>query len=757
MMPLTVPVLDDRTFEQLFAEAKRRIPSFTPEWNNFGNDSDPGITIVQVFAFLADALLYRSNRYPDTNRLKFLQLLGVPLRPPAAASGIITISNDRGPLTALPLEQGVTVSAGSVDFVTGAPLTVLPVGAVVYYKRKILPTDPSYQSYETQYEAIRLAAVASAVTDATAATTAGSSSVQLVFYETKTMTAPTKAEPAPSVDLTTDTMDTALYIALLAPPNVARADAIAAIANETLSIGVVPAAAGGVPPLAPVQLSTRTTPSTNLIFEMPANPGLDVDTPQYVTLTPLAAPDVLNAIGVVQLTLPGAANLGNWTFSDPMSEGTEDFPPKIEDPNIGARVITWIRLRLRLPTTNNGAAAVSLAELTWVGINAAPVYQAVAVVNEIVGIATGEPDQSYQVARTPVLPSTLRVITRDVASLTTALQWAQTDDLLAAAAQDQVYTLDAEAGVITFGGITGARPPAGAQIIVNYQYGGGVQGNVGISTINLSRDPRLQGGFSVANPVPTSGGDLGQAVANAVKDIPGFIRHKDRLVTAQDFADVVMQTPGVDINRIDVLPLFKPAVPPTTTPPQDGVPGVVTLMAVPLTDPVNPLWPTPDRFFLGRICDYIDTRRLVTTEIYVRGPEYVPVYVSIGIAVQSGYFPDLVRNAVSDVLRRYLSSLRGYGPTGAGWPLRRRLLAKDLEAAATRTDGVEYVDSLQLGINSANDVPYGDFTGLQLPRLDGLSVVEGAAQPLASTIGTVVQPPQPGVSIVPVPIVKSEC
>src|SRR5215475_11334683 len=125
-MPLTVPVLDDRTFEQLLAEAQRRIPSFTPEWNNFGLDSDPGITLVQVFAFLTDALLYRANRYPDTNRLKFLQLLGVPLRPPSAASGIITISNDRGPLTALPLEQGVPVSAGRVDFVTSSPVTVLP-------------------------------------------------------------------------------------------------------------------------------------------------------------------------------------------------------------------------------------------------------------------------------------------------------------------------------------------------------------------------------------------------------------------------------------------------------------------------------------------------------------------------------------------------------------------------------------------------------------------------------------------------------
>src|SRR5207302_5390410 len=102
-MPLQLPVLDDRTFEQLLEEAKRRIPVHTPEWTNFGMESDPGLTIVQLFAFLTDNLLYRANRIPERNQLKFLQLLGVSLRPAAPADGLITISNERGPVEALPL------------------------------------------------------------------------------------------------------------------------------------------------------------------------------------------------------------------------------------------------------------------------------------------------------------------------------------------------------------------------------------------------------------------------------------------------------------------------------------------------------------------------------------------------------------------------------------------------------------------------------------------------------------------------------
>ena len=105
-MPLQLPVLDDRNFEQLLEEARRRIPVYTPEWTNFGVESDPGITIVQLFAFLTESLLYRANRIPDRNRLKFLQLLGIPLQPAAPADGLIAIRNERGPVAAATTRTG---------------------------------------------------------------------------------------------------------------------------------------------------------------------------------------------------------------------------------------------------------------------------------------------------------------------------------------------------------------------------------------------------------------------------------------------------------------------------------------------------------------------------------------------------------------------------------------------------------------------------------------------------------------------------
>jgi hypothetical protein len=60
-MPVKIPVLDDRDFSQILNEALARIPVHNPEWTNF-NKSDPGVTLVEVFSFLTESLLYRANQ-----------------------------------------------------------------------------------------------------------------------------------------------------------------------------------------------------------------------------------------------------------------------------------------------------------------------------------------------------------------------------------------------------------------------------------------------------------------------------------------------------------------------------------------------------------------------------------------------------------------------------------------------------------------------------------------------------------------------
>src|SRR5258706_12211311 len=275
-MPLQLPILDDRTFEQLLLEAKQRIPVYTPEWTNFDVESDPGITIVQLFAFLTESLLYRTGRYPEANRLKFLQLLGIPLQPPAAADGLIVINNERGPIQELPLDAGVIVAAGNVQFLTRDGVNVLPLEGQVYYKKKITEADSRYAEFVTKYQAVSNAA-ANAALDAAAAASGIPVSVgeessaiapTLAFYETTSMPKPTPGTPNPVVSLSNEeTIDHALYVALLAPKNVRPQDVREVIANKTLSIGVVPALTDKVPPLKPRSRTPSRSALPDLKYE----------------------------------------------------------------------------------------------------------------------------------------------------------------------------------------------------------------------------------------------------------------------------------------------------------------------------------------------------------------------------------------------------------------------------------------------------------------------------------------------------------
>ena len=135
MFPV-IPQLDDRNFRQILNEALARVRVHNPEWTNL-NESDPGVTILELFAFMTESLLYRSNQIPDRNRLKFLQLLGIPLQPPAAATGVIEISNERGPLETITMPAQVPVLAGKVAFLTMNALDVLPVQAQLYLRKAL--------------------------------------------------------------------------------------------------------------------------------------------------------------------------------------------------------------------------------------------------------------------------------------------------------------------------------------------------------------------------------------------------------------------------------------------------------------------------------------------------------------------------------------------------------------------------------------------------------------------------------------------
>lgn len=130
-MSLPAPNLDDRRFQQLVDDAKRYVQQTCPEWTDH-NVSDPGVTLIESFAGMVEQLLYRLNRVPNRNYIKFLEMIGVKLFPPAAARAGVTfwLSAPQTEIVNVPVGTQVSTlrseTVGPVVFTVVEDLDVVP-------------------------------------------------------------------------------------------------------------------------------------------------------------------------------------------------------------------------------------------------------------------------------------------------------------------------------------------------------------------------------------------------------------------------------------------------------------------------------------------------------------------------------------------------------------------------------------------------------------------------------------------------------
>jgi predicted phage baseplate assembly protein len=112
-MSLPAPRLDNRRFDDIVAEALALVPRYTPEWTDL-NAGDPGRTIVELYAWLTEMVLFRLNQVPDLLYVKFLELLGIQLRPAEPATVELTFSLvDPAPSAVIVIPRGTRAAAAS--------------------------------------------------------------------------------------------------------------------------------------------------------------------------------------------------------------------------------------------------------------------------------------------------------------------------------------------------------------------------------------------------------------------------------------------------------------------------------------------------------------------------------------------------------------------------------------------------------------------------------------------------------------------
>ena len=738
-MPIRPPALDDRSFDDLVADLVRRIPAHTPEWTD-PRDGDPGRTLIDLFAWMGDTILYRANLIPERQRLAFLRLLGQGMRPATPASGLVQIAlkDPGGATVSLPVHHPISKP---VPFETLEEMSVHPVEGRVYIKR--IPNAD---------EADQFASLLPDLQDL----------YGLPALPKPYVTTPLYVNGAAELsghDPIAESIDGCLWIALLAPlpGDAAKAAAKKALGGgdtgqrAAISIGLAPVI--DIPdPLEPVGPRSPIPHAWDICTSDPSGRA-------YLPLDVLAdRSSGLTQPGTQRLLLPGADDFGApsnnvLTRND---AGTGDAPPRIDDTKVADRLVTWIRLR---PTVKLQPGTL---RLTWLGINAVRIEARKTVGRQHIGKGTGLSGQEVSLNLTSVEASSLIVEVEEEEGLSA---WRQIADTQLAQGPERVYSLDPEAGTIRFGdGVRGAAPDVGRAIHVAYaRTGGGADGNLPPGTIKAIDPPgSTPAALTVTQPLATTGGIDAESLADAENRIPAAIRHADRAVTRGDWRELAQRTPGVAIGRVEVMERFKPQQR------QPNVPGVVSVMIIPARAGTTAPAPRADRAMLERVYGWLDARRPLTTELYVIAPDYVPIGVSAAVDLIDPATRDTVLAQVSAVIRLHLWPLAPGGSDGTGWTLGRAVDDRLLETAIARVPGIRTVAPVRLFCRSSDGrrwVPIvEDATGRgrivlkpwQLPELGMLSVGVGdsAAGSLGSALGTDADADGAGVAV---PVVPEVC
>ncbi len=670
-MPITPPRLDDRRYEDLVEELLARVPAHTPEWTP-QQVGDPGRTLLELFAWLADTVLYRANLIPERQRLAFLQLLGMPMQPARAAHGVVSlILDEKNPVTAVTLAKEAKLT-GPANFESLSEVTVLPIIGECYYKRA-LNSDEQFELSDV-IEGLRQFHKIDGTVDA---------------YVTTPVFVDGMAEKA-GLDVVQDTADRSLWIALLAsrPEDVAAVkDALAGDGegSEILNVGIAPAIE------LPASFDDIRRAGALEHGWWISTPDLVDDAPLYSNLRRLSdTTQDYTRRGIERLVMPGGVEDFGVLEGDARKEanaGVGDRPPRLDDPDRLSRLVAWLRLR--------PADKLESMSLSWAGINAVEIDQRQTVRDRVIGQSDGSADQLFQLALSSVETSSFELQVEEAGR--GYVKWQAVSDIGLSGRDDAVFVLDSEAGTVLFGnGIFGRIPEAGRRVrVATMRAGGGAAGNLPAATLQEIEAKGVDGNtitskLKVLQGIATDGGADAETLDEAERRIPARLQHRNRAVTEDDYRSLVAETPGANIGRVEVLPRFMPRQR------RFNVPGVVSVMVLPRKQSYDPPNPRPDQPLIQKVHNYLSARRPLATELYVIGCEYIPIALSIGITVKAGFGHDQVNYDVRQAVQAYLAPLPPYGPAGEGWPLGRSVKDRELEVVVARVKGVNTVSSVNL-------------------------------------------------------------
>jgi predicted phage baseplate assembly protein len=623
--------LDDRDFQSLVDEARTRIAHTCPAWDEH-NVSDPGITLIELFAWMTELLIYRVNRIPEKVQIALLDLMGMELAPAKVAKADL-----RFRLSA-PARTRVQIPAGAAEVATAKESQGEPV---VFRTSQPISVPP------LQLQDMKL------VREGTASE-----------LPVKDGVAWQQAAAHPGLWSPSEPED-GIYLGFLDP-----------LASLLISVDVqaTPAYGTGIAPSAPPW-----------IWEVSDGDGA------WSPVTVLEGSDSTGgfnyATGTIELQLPPAeapASVAgrhlHWLrcrLPERQAPGASGYTraPIIKRVQVAAiGVLVQAEHAARVSTAKTFAEAESVDGGS----------------GEILGYSDGSPGQVFRVRHLPALDLApdegLAVIDP---SSKEWVAWTLRDSLADSGPDDPHYCFDPISGEVCLGLAIRERdgwvqrgriPDEGAAVRLRYRWGGGAAGNVDVNTLTVLRRT-LPGIASVTNPERASGGVDQQSLAELLRCAPLELRTRSRAVTAEDHEILackasrrVARAHCMSADRGETLVCILPRA----------------------TDPAGRVLHAeldPPESLLKEVAAQLDELRLLGSSLRVVPLALRGVSVVAEVLPEAHADPEQVERDVAKALYRYVNPYVGGSLTGEGkgWELGRSLSVEEVRLAIREAPGVREV------------------------------------------------------------------
>lgn len=652
-MPLPLPNLDTRRWSDLVDDGRSLIPRYAPAWTDY-NAHDPGITLIELFAWLAEMDVYRTNRVPPRHLLKFLSLMGYTPKPPIAAHVPLTFT-------------GAGLIPTGTQFATP--------GGIAFRMLRDVTIAP------TQFTALQVDAGAGVLIDQTSQL-AAAANVRIFGLD-----------PAPGA---------IAYFGFTQLPPAAPLTLYFWLAETGGGIATLQweAYTGGANPWTSVTINHDGTRSLtqNGEFELAIPAGL-----VQTALGEVAAPlfylrcRVTSAsYDATPLVIRVAPNTVLLEQAVPVVETYQIAPgAAIAGPVPGPGAL------ISFDCTMDVAGIIQSLTFLAPGTAGDPVVRVVSYqppAAPVPGSLTLElahtDDDSLLLPGAPLQQSSIHLFTHDGAAWQ---EWQRRNDFDSSTRTDFHFVVDPTSGALSFGdGERGRALPFGVLIFAQYRVTLADQGNVAPGSVTVSPIAAI----AVDNLGPAFGGAAQETIESAMGRAAAVLYCHDPAsphpptngVNLLDYERLALSVPHTRVARAKAYANLDGRYPCLTAP------GTVTVVIIPdmrIPEPV------PSAHLLQAVSDYICPRRTVCTQVQVIGPTYVVVTVSATVTVVADSNAASVHAAIIATLNAFLDPLTG-GPSGNGWPFGRDVYRVEIMQLITEVEGVDYVTGLTLAADGAS-------------------------------------------------------